>query len=391
MTSEAAFKNLWSLLVFLIFFFNYYFFVVLGFWIFKIIYFLLEAELDKDVFWEKTPPEEFRGELIWGFELITVCKPVFVSFLCNLCLALLWTSKCLCCHGINREKFPRQAWGSWFPGKPCWDSSPSPPWTWGRRTPFITRKHLKAGLIPMVLCDISGTSVSTQNVESFPEFPCVEALDLGRENCWSCVCTHPGSASGSQDGKQKLQSPEVTAGNNHQALDGSGAWMSLWSTKPPSRMACDRELSLSGELEVCRHCNLGTLWIQVSLGVCRSVITPLGRAPSSWALHGISYREAVHPAPAEPLVCLVLISLQVKVGLSLGFWNAFCPVGTRPCPQAEAGLPNMTPACLGCVWCSQGWAGQGTWDQGGSSGRIRFSSKDCWKALQVAHSFPSTS
>lgn len=148
----------------------------------------------------------------------------------------LWTSKCLHCLGINREKFPRQTWGSWFPGKPCWDSSASPPWTRGRRTPFITRKHMKAALIPRMLRGISGISVSTQNVGSFPEFPCVEFLDLGRENCCSCVCSHPGSASASRGRRQKYWGSSVP-------IPAVSGW--IWGMdepvghKTPSRMGCE--------------------------------------------------------------------------------------------------------------------------------------------------------
>lgn len=244
MVSGAAFKNVWSLLIFLVLCFFLLFLCCFGFcWVFF-----------KNLFpaWGWTGKRHVLGENIswgapWGVDLgfwadNSVCNPLFVSFLCNLCLALLWTSKCLHCFGINREKFPSQAWGSWFPGKPCWDSSPSPPCTWGRRAPFITRKHLKAGLISRVMYDIFGVSVSTQNVSSFPEFPCVESLDLGRENCWSCVCTHPGSASASGQETETLRefrARESLHGTTARLWDGSGVWMSSWSTKPPSRVACD--------------------------------------------------------------------------------------------------------------------------------------------------------
>lgn len=53
-------------------FFSYCFFAGLVCWFFKRIYFPLEAELDKDMFWEKTSLEELHGELIWGSELITL-------------------------------------------------------------------------------------------------------------------------------------------------------------------------------------------------------------------------------------------------------------------------------------------------------------------------------
>lgn len=143
------------------------------------------------------------------------------------------------------------------------------PGTRGRRNPFITRKHLKAGLIPRVVCDVFGISVSIQNVSSFPEFPCVESLDLGRENCWSCVCTHPGSASASGQETETLRefrAQKSLHGTTARLWDGSGVWMSLWSTKPHPGWPVTQGLRLSGELAVCTHCNLGTLCVQVSLG-----------------------------------------------------------------------------------------------------------------------------
>lgn len=71
MVSETAFKNVWGLLVFLVCFF-FFLTVSLLFWGFFKHYFLLEAELDKDTFLDKTAPEELHGELIWGSELITL-------------------------------------------------------------------------------------------------------------------------------------------------------------------------------------------------------------------------------------------------------------------------------------------------------------------------------
>lgn len=230
-------------------FFSYCFFAVLGFF------------LKKNLFptWGWTGWRHILGTNIsWGALLgvdlglwadNSVCKPLLVSFLCNLCPALLWTSKCLQCLGMNREKFPRQVWGSLFPGKPYLDCSPSPPWTWGRRSPFITRKHMKAGLIPRVVGDVFGISVSTRTCQVF--------LNSLVWNLWICVFTHPGSASASQGRKLRgFRAQRSLHGTTAWLWDGSGTWM---STKPPSRMACDLRA------EPVRHCNLGTLWIQVLL------------------------------------------------------------------------------------------------------------------------------
>lgn len=79
------------------------------------------------------------------------------------------------------------------------------------------------------------------------------------------------------------------------------------------------------ELEVCRHCNLGTLWVQVSLGR-EQIRNHTSGEGSVWsgAPCGVSCGESqvisedLHPAPAEPSVRVFLISFQVKVKLSLG-------------------------------------------------------------------------
>lgn len=87
--SETAFKNVWGLLVFLVWFF--FLIIALLFWgFFKAFISYLRLNWIKTRFGRKPSPEELRGELVWGSEMITLCASLeFVSFLHGLCLALL--------------------------------------------------------------------------------------------------------------------------------------------------------------------------------------------------------------------------------------------------------------------------------------------------------------
>lgn len=111
-----------------------------------------------------------------------------------------------------------------------------------------SRKHMKAGLIPRVVGDVFGISVSTRTCQVF--------LNSLVWNLWICVFTHPGSASASQGRKLRgFRAQRSLHGTTAWLWDGSGTWM---STKPPSRMACDLRA------EPVRHCNLGTLGFKCS-------------------------------------------------------------------------------------------------------------------------------